>query len=651
MIFNIAMMSQFSAYITSNGSKEFYPDNTLSNFSVKFPFSLDLATNENEKWAISINRIGLSSKFGTRYEKYNNEPLLIQILNLRKPDICDSSQTCDKVKQLNTYFSSLFNRCYYGEEVKENCNPEPMESFFRVWGLKNLVTYFGFPLMDNNDPLSIFTRFKRFHQINYYHNPMESLKDLRILIKQLQGEGGFIVKKINEMKYEISVSSVVSSERIIFLRDDFINNCSFSQNASFINPKKQSVKTILFPNIEKARELNGNLLSFGPGNSSHKYFMFVFNVEFKSLTLEIKKFVSHAIAIPNLIKIKCDNIRNQVFNNTHSNDIEVIKPVFENNGSHYFHDFENPVFVPLLTTRLSDLNFKLTDEYDDGLILSTGLPTILSATFKKMLADYKSFNIRLTPGQDSVENTSSKFKNILPNTFTFNNNWFVGLKDITFPNQFKILPSDENEIVVVKLTPDLKVIESERHRISILNLKVNLREFIRHLNLKVFHLNAFTFEIDETANIVSIKAVTDVRISISKHLAQILGFLPLVFSSEAETPKYWKQTLTTNSTQVADTPLSIDLFRPAYLMIYMDFVELTLISSEYSNILKIVPVKIEPEHLECQTLEFKSIEYRKLGKMIVGEINTEIRDPSGKLVQFDGDKVALHLFFTNNPLK
>ncbi len=642
------MDSKFTAYIVSNGSKEYYPDNTLSNFSVKFPFSLDLPTNENEKWAISLNSIGLSSKFGSKYEKYNSEPLMFQILSLVTRDICRNStirpQCENTILEHNKWIMRKFNKCYFGSEVKENCHPEPLSQSLRGWMLLHLRHSWDY---DNGQPFSILKGLVGLHQTSYYHNPLETATDLKILIDQLK-EDGFNINKLNDLKYEISIDKSISPERILFIRKDFLDHCTYSQNTSFIDPNTPNEEKRSFDSIEKARRVNGNTQSF----SSHNYQIFVFNVEFNSLTLEIKKFMRITLAIPNLVKIKCNNIRSQVFNNTYSNDIEVIKPVFEENGSHYFHEFENPVFVPLLNSCLSDLNFELTNEYDEQLNLSTGLPTIVSATFKKMAADYKCFNIRITPGQDSPENTSSSFKNILPNTFTFNTSWFVGLKDITFPNQFKNLPSDDNnEIVVVKLTNELKVIQNERHRIPISNLKANQQEFIRYLNSKIQSINAFSFEID-SSNFVSIKTKTNVLISMSKHLAQFLGFLPLVLDSEQNTTQnYWKHTFKVNSTKQAETPVTISLFRPAFLMVYLDFVELTLISGKYTNIVKIVPVKIERTDLECQTIEFKSIEYRKLGKMILSEINTEIRDPSGKLVQFDSDKLTLHIVFTNNPMK
>ena len=99
----------------------------------------------------------------------------------------------------------------------------------------------------------------------------------------------------------------------------------------------------------------------------------------------------------------------------------------------------------------------------------------------------------------------------------------------------------------------------------------------------------------------------------------------------------------------AEYPINVNIFRPAFLMIYLDFVELSLVSGVFTNIIKIVPVKNGDEISECLSHEFKTVEFRRLNKNNLSEINTEIRDPAGRLVQFDSDKVNLSLFFTNNP--
>ena len=84
-------------------------------------------------------------------------------------------------------------------------------------------------------------------------------------------------------------------------------------------------------------------------------------------------------------------------------------------------------------------------------------------------------------------------------------------------------------------------------------------------------------------------------------------------------------------------------------MIYSDLVKPTLISSEYTNILRIVPVKNEEKELEYQSIEFKNVEFREISNNFINIIRTEIRSHSGELVQFNSPFLSIHLYFTNNP--
>jgi len=64
----------------SNGSFEYYPDNTLSKFSVKLPLSLNLLISFNKNWKKGLNGIGVSSKFVFDYTDYEKMPIFIELL-------------------------------------------------------------------------------------------------------------------------------------------------------------------------------------------------------------------------------------------------------------------------------------------------------------------------------------------------------------------------------------------------------------------------------------------------------------------------------------------------------------------------------------------------------------------------------------------
>ncbi len=175
------MDSKFFAYIVSNGSKEYYPENTLSKFSVKFPFSLSLPIDRNEKWGICINSIGLSSKFESNYSKYKYEPLIIQMINANDQVLCGVQneklfQTL--VCQTKSYAKDAliikhFNKCYVNN-LKFNCDLEFIKKVLVHWALENL--YHGYYDEQKNSIT------KAIQQFNYYLNNLSNHEDLEILI-------------------------------------------------------------------------------------------------------------------------------------------------------------------------------------------------------------------------------------------------------------------------------------------------------------------------------------------------------------------------------------------------------------------------------------------------------------------------------------
>lgn len=342
------------------------------------------------------------------------------------------------------------------------------------------------------------------------------------------------------------------------------------------------------------------------------------------------------------MKIKCDNIRAQFFNNTHSKDIEVIKPNFVDINSHYFHEFTNPIYVPLLNTTLRDLTFELTDEFDHKLKLDEGIATILQLSFKRMTSINKSFSIRLTPMLNENNNTINQFTNILPSTLNLNENWRVGLKEISFPSNIKTFPNDNNEIIVTLMDEAMNYIPLSKYHCKIPNQKYDATTLVKTLNDRVARHNSISFLI--TDNVLSVISKENCEIEISYNIAKILS---LDFTTTS--PDYAKIKLIKHKRINIGNKINWILFRPAYLMVYSELVKQSLISSAYTDILRVVPITKEEKDIEYQSIEFQNVEYRELANNIVNIIKIEIRSHSGELVPFDSNFLCLHLFFTNNP--
>lgn len=637
------MDNKFSMYVLSNGSSEYFPDNTLSKFSVKIPFSLDLPISFNEKWGIAIKGIGLSSKFISDYSEKNQMPLIIELMNLVDHEHCNNfydeegRKSCDfDIYSENKKLRSSTGKCFDDELEIEHCtNINFITEQIDKWAEGHLKTESFLRIVGE-------LKYENSLIYNIFFNTLKNRRSLEILLDRL-AKNLLVVKEITDTKFSVSNHPDRQYERIFFLRGDFCEKSEITQD-TFLTPETNEIITTtnfhLTRTSNHAQFLNNSDIIL----SNTPYKIFILNHEFVNLNIDFKKFEENFLSIPNLIKIKCDNIRAQIFNDHHSKDIEVIKPRFHDKLSHYFHEFEDPIFLPLLNTRLRDLTFELTDEYNNRLMLDEGIPTLLQLSFKKMSNSNRSFSVRLTPTIQNSENSVNKFTNILPATLNFNENWRVGLKEITFPSIMKSLPNDNNQIIVSILDESLNKTPHPDNIFTIVNQVFDKTTLVKKLNDRMAVLNILKFSIVE--NCLHVISKENCEIGVSYNLAKFFNMKIYEDPNEKKPEKIKIEVKKKMDTKIGND-INWYLFRPAFLMIYTDFVKPTLISSEYTNILRIVPVRREEKNVEYQSIEFKNVEFREIATNFVNIINIEIRSHSGELVQFSNNFLSIHLYFTN----
>jgi len=85
-------------------------------------------------------------------------------------------------------------------------------------------------------------------------------------------------------------------------------------------------------------------------------------------------------------------------------------------------------------------------------------------------------------------------------------------------------------------------------------------------------------------------------------------------------------------------------------MIYLNIIDLSVVSETYSNILSLIPVENNKSDLSrISKLSDTRYDIRELSMTRVTEIKMVIRDHAGNIAAFDGDNVLAHLIFTNQP--
>jgi hypothetical protein len=599
----MSFKSKFSALILSNGSSEYYPDNSLSRFSVKFPFSLELPLNAQEKWFLTLQSITISTKYDDYHQNFLH-PVMIQIDN--------------NVAKIDNHKPIIISNF----QPKSHANIDISNIH------KNLLQW-----------IEHLNKIKNYRNISYYYTILNLERDIKFLHDTFAQD--------ENLKCDMPTSRIIKIqpnplsaliEKFFLIRTDLLKyvRVTYTDNSSDFSKPVESKK--LFKDVQSAMDI---LMSEALIDSIN-YTVFVLDEKHTTLLIEFIELCPKLQNLPRIIKVKCDNIKEQVYNNTFSKDLAVFIPAIENKTDHYFYQFKTPSYIPLLSSTLSDLHFYLTDENDKQLYLSKSMATVLNTTFKTMPTYFKSFYVRLSPGY-YPNNLISQFKNVLNSTLNFNAKWYVGLKSIIFPNDFKIFNEEYGEIKLTKLDYDGNPMPGN-HIIKIKNKSFyEIGDFINYLNEKVHPVNIIHFELaPENASLVRIKANMPVIVELSKCIANVLG-LPMDQNSSHFTFTLRKPFSKLKSTD----PISMMYYRPAYLMIYCDIIEQSVISGIFAQILGTIPVENLSNPMQLQFREMESIQYHLLDKLIIPEINIEIRDPSGKKVHFNNDTLLIELHFTN----
>lgn len=323
-----------------------------------------------------------------------------------------------------------------------------------------------------------------------------------------------------------------------------------------------------------------------------KYVQFKFDE--RVAMLEVNLNVLDKPKMPKIIKVKCVNIRDQIYDNQKSKDLMVFCPEIGINAKFFYHEFESKTYCVLENTLLNTVKFQLLDENDELLKLNIGIPTLLKLDLIAMEKYKKSFNVRVTSESqsDHETNTNSKFKTTLPQTLFLNDQWRVALSSINLPNVFNTFLSDNNSIAF------LNIEENNRFKLEykIHNRRYTKQELLTELNffLKNNNRNIDIGEITEVKSEIDLEMKAVLKINkgvliLTKEILDVLGYTGIDFRLDK---KYFAYTSTVENTPtefVMQKSIDVDFYKPSYFLLYSKLVQPTAVSGVYMNILKIFP--------------------------------------------------------------
>jgi len=381
-----------------------------------------------------------------------------------------------------------------------------------------------------------------------------------------------------------------------------------------------------------------------------------------------------SLNLPKIIKVRCKNIRDQIFNNTHEKDLLVFCPQIDKqldtNENYFFHDFESRTYCTFENTILDRINFELVNEYNEALHLSTGVPTLLKLDIIAMEKSKKAFNVRVA----SDIHNRSKFSIKLPQTLHFNEHWRVNLSSINLPNTFNTFNVEEPLTIIFKYQvggfkwgTQGSFVTDGKIELNIPNKIYTKKELLELINL-FLKSNPTGINVGEIEEVTTGEHKITTKLVLRSHgllclpkvLTDMLGKCDhetyvdennyVCFMHGHQAIEEAKPTPVVTTTYEFEGPLNIDYYKPSYIMLYSDFIQPIAVSGIYMNIMKIFPTS--PLKIPYVIKEFKKTEYLQLNNYEIKEMSFQLRNHAGEFINFDSDNhnpVILNLHFSNYP--
>lgn len=582
-------------YCMSNGSEQLFPNNSLTKFQSKLPFKIEWNKGDPYRWYVALEGIGFDPNFTSPY--------------LPKKDTLPSMiiATLPGFSELGSQKLSL---CAGLDKMPESCSTDKLDKILKkatsnTFQFSDVVYYF---------------------QENINYNTRRYFK----FIKNLENYGAV---KINyDPKYfTFDIYATTSRPVLLFTHVALHNNIgvSIGKVTNYTGWPSYVIEDKKMYSLDK-----------------EIYFCYTIN-EKQYLQINIR--VSNLVKIPDVVKLKCSFIREQIDNSKHSKDIVCFCPDLKTNSKYTFYEVESKNFLQLSNTTLDVLDFTLVDQTNRQLPLREGTPTFVKLHFKKMSSFKKSFHVRLSSASTrEFNNELSSFQVRLPTTLNFNRDWKVAMTSILIPGKYCTIPVPGEVMFTYKTGTEIVV-----HKDWFPMREFKKEELFEWINsffgshkkkIGVLRENIASNEYESTPEF---QFFMEGFFILPEHVCRVLGYGADDFTKgKKRFDIKFKQGETSHKLKMSNG-LNMEYYRPNYIMAYSNIVEPTPINSEMTNLLKVFQVSSERKYM---LYEFKHLEQHRLLNDVINTIRVELRTHAGDLVRFEkksNAEVIVNFLFSN----
>ena len=645
-------MENTTIFLISNGSHKFFPKNSLTNFKNKLPNDIFL----NGSYEVAVESVGFSKSFKQIHIPEDDFPSFFiskseEISYVRTPPAEKDAIKAKRLKILQQELNEVANYIndnnketdqesnkYYRLRRRSTENTDSFENEF-----SNLKT-FPFYFRDNEtySKTKLEEYFKKISiltGVNAYYDSTEDKTIFNLTAKTDSTNKSYFV-----VMHETFMSSFnINTSVFLTLPHDVYYWEPMPDNNSVYAIDRENSEVTLKINIELNEVFYKNEKYYAVHIQSHRHPLILENVE--------------KVLLPSLVKLKCMNIKPQIVNDTYSQDLVVFCPDFEKKEKFFYHEFDSLQYVPLSNTILKDIEIGLCDEKNRFLQLSSGTPTIVKLSLKKMDTKKESFNVRLTssPNKEYKNNKSSSFRVVLPVTLNLDRSFKVALTSISHPNDFNTFLEDEDSrsMAITWRNNDTSDSTLVRHKLTLKEHYTNsedlvndIHNFLQEKNIGSAYIKEETLHFYFDRNCILI---------IGNYLLRILGFTHTSDMANFRNYSIFPIRNTSSKEYIINEekivfcfqdPINLNLLDAKYICMYANFISPVILAGEFHKLLRIIPIR------ETKTgfviTEFKHKDFYELQNTEIKEIAIELRAHDGELINFKSKQnIILNLLFTN----
>jgi len=626
--------SDINIVCISNGNNGLF-ENTLTNFMNKIPETITWRKNGVYKYHVALSALGFSTNFSTTILP---DKLGIPSLIYSRPYRHQVNETAFTTKKFKVYSAKpLHSDCVALNSIPQGCNTTVLD--FNIYPYVNKYSSYKYHFLEDE-----LFNLKRY--IDFFKNVIAT-SDGNLTLEIIGTK--LIIKNVGLWRADGEKNFYNYKTTHLFFHHTLLESIKVTSHKMRTDPWTylMSVHWVIENMFDKEVIIGGERYS--------RYFL---HHKFSYLTIDLLDV--NKKKIPNIVKLKFNGIRSQIFDDKKSRDLICFHPNLENKHENYlFHEVESKTFYPLENTILDTLEFKLVDENDKPVNLNTGIATLVKLQFRKMPYFKKSFSVRMTstPSKNHPENVNSNFSLELPETLYFSKNWRVSVNSINLPNYFNTLPPKQ---VLSLAYTDTDGLTRVRQTVKLPDKVFTKSELINYINAQmapstqpkpflVLEENIQTGDYTPTLCIKVYK--NNSALTMSKDLALLFGYGAADFFQIRANAYFttWSIAFDAGLEEQEirmSNPINMEYFTPSYVMMYSNIVEPTIIGGNYSNILKIFPVITSQD--EYVIHQFKHREFHSLLNNEVKNINLQFRTHSGDYIYFASDNyVIVDLIFSN----